>query len=101
MPSATSKPDRYRERSPSRSERSSPSSAVIRRWSWPDQEREFVTARKGSHTVEIVPLGEAYSNPLGTGASRDSARVSRKEQRRQASQKIVLPSIPTSIRCRR
>src|SRR6266516_4312946 len=55
MPSATSKPDRYGERSPSRSDPSSPSGAVIRRSSWPDRERELVTARKGSRTVRVAP----------------------------------------------
>ncbi len=45
--------------------------------------------------------GRSLFEPLGTGESRDSARVGRREQRRQASQKVVLPSIPTSISCRR
>src|SRR5947209_1591840 len=51
----------------------------------------------GSYCLRPSAPGRSLFEPLGTGESRDSARVSRREQWRQASQKVVLPSIPTSI----
>src|SRR2546422_5998907 len=37
--------------------------------------------------------GRSLFEPLGTGVSRDSARLGRREKRRQARQRVALPSI--------